>query len=218
MKIDVALEHLEAAARKVAKLKADDQRAITYLLTYPSMVKFGRSCPLDAHHFHLLAALAYGWMPRVVRIDPGRLPEALETLKWARRQKRDAAWKDIKRAMIEHLEACLGSMVGASKVLHFVNPYAFPIWDSRIEGLRKGGKARQKDMTVAGYMAYAKDVYKVRASPRFDRLYDQIASALQQKLGEFEIPLYATSITKVRAIEYALFVRSAKRKRKKKVV
>ena len=37
---------------------------------------------------------------------------------------------------VADVAACLHSLVGASKVLHFVNDSVFPIWDSRIETYR----------------------------------------------------------------------------------
>jgi hypothetical protein len=80
--------------------------------------------------------MAYGWMPRVVRIDPQHTPSALAALLPAQ----TATPATMRGTRVADIAACLHSVVGASKVLHFVNDAVFPIWDSNIETFRLGGK------------------------------------------------------------------------------
>jgi hypothetical protein len=178
-----------------------DLRAITYLATYddirslaigPGVIGLGR--------FNQLAAMVYGWMPRIVRIDPAYVAPALATVAAAQHATRATAHA----VPIDALANCLRSLVGASKVLHFVNDTVFPIWDSKIETFRQGGVLPYGQMThLENYLAYVTEVHNIRADPAFAAFFAGFTAAMNARLTAIGIPLYA--ISEVRAIEAAAF-------------
>ncbi len=69
---------LPAVAEIATHSVIHDLRKITYLLTYPSILAVGSVAgPITPERFNQLAAMAYGWMPRIVRIDPPAHPESM---------------------------------------------------------------------------------------------------------------------------------------------
>src|SRR5688572_3500622 len=118
--------------------RLNNQRAVTYLATYPSICAVG-AMPgvIQIERFHQLAAMAYGWMPRVLRVNPHCTRDALAALERAQNATAETL---LPTESIQAVSDCLYSVVGASKVLHFIKPNVFPIWDSKIERFRLNGK------------------------------------------------------------------------------
>jgi hypothetical protein len=178
-----------------------DLRAITYLATYANI----RSLATTPGHigvarFNQLATMVYGWMPRIVRIDQGHLMPALAAVAAAQL----ATPATVHAVPILALAECLRSLVGASKVLHFVNDTVFPIWDSKIETFRLGGNLPHGQMTrIENYLAYVDEVHAIRADPGFAPFLSNVTAAMDARLTAIGIPPYAVS--EIRAIEAAAF-------------
>ena len=129
------VERLQNAIDRVRNYTpATDSRAATYLRTYPALVALAR-CEGggdDTTRFLQLATVVYGWMPRILRLDPEHLDKAIDAFRQARATHQDASDFEL----VDNVGACLHSVVGASKLLHFANPEVFPIWDSNVERFR----------------------------------------------------------------------------------
>ena len=175
----------------------------SYLHSYPFLLAHVAALgPLDEGALIAVAHLAYGWMPTVLHLDVAALPGALENVE-AARQGVVLTVPQLQRvaAAINH------SVVGASKVLHFVNPATYPIWDSRVyrfchrtlDGLPAAGHFYQvNDATV--YVAYAEACRHVVEMPAFAPVYDVIRQQFQ--------PLAAYTgfeVAPLRALEYVMF-------------
>ena len=94
-------------------------REATYLRTYPAVLAIASCSGLDdTVRFLQLATVVYGWMPRVLRLDPNHLDDAVVALREAR-ETTDANRNGL---LIHNVSACLRSVVGASTLLHFANP------------------------------------------------------------------------------------------------
>lgn len=187
-----------------------DQRAITYLATYPSMRALGAAPGLISPvRFHQIAVMVYGWMPRIVRIHLSYASLALAALN-AAKAATFATWHTVPADAVAR---CLRSVVGASKALHFVNDQVFPIWDSKVETFR----LRVKGMIGAGsplpfnhmsnvknYFDYVKDVHSIRSDPSFTTTFlAPFTAAANMRLSALGIAPY--SVSDVRAIEAAAF-------------
>lgn len=192
---------LPAVAEIAAHPVIHDLRRITYLLTYPSILAVGKTAgPLTPEKFNQLAAMAYGWMPRIVRIDQQHIPSALEALAVAQ----TATATTIHTTNIADIAACIRSVVGASKLLHFVNNTVFPIWDSNIEGFRLGGEPPYNHMgQVDNYFSYADEVHTILNDPEFPMFFTDIVDVLNARLSALRIGPYP--ISPVRAVETAAF-------------
>lgn len=175
-----------------------DLRERTYLATYPGMISIGAAPGVTNDvKFHQLSTLVYGWMPRIVRIDPVHVPSAVCAL-GAAMTATDTTYGNVP---VNSISNCLRSVVGASKLLHFANPAVFPIWDSNIEAFRE--KPGSDVTSVRQYMDYVAEVHGIRAEPGFQNFYRDFCVAYSSRLTANGITAY--SIGHVRAIEAAAF-------------
>jgi hypothetical protein len=197
------LDDLTPAIEKINSSPAvNELRAVTYLWTYPSIraIADGRS-EINICVFHQLATATYGWMPRVVRIDPTYVQSALEAVNQALAVRHDT----ISEVDVMSIAECLHSLVGASKVLHFVNPTVFPIWDSRIEGLRLGRKPSQIHMDNPEKLySYISNVHEILQDERFSEFHRDFQLSFERRLLACHIPPY--TVSEVRAVEYSALV------------
>lgn len=178
-----------------------DLRAITYLTTYPSILALGSSNPSpQLADLHQLCLVAYGWMPRIARLEPKYTKSALLAIQNAR----SANPQNIQINDVSDLALCLRSVVGASKVLHFVNPEVYPIWDSNIERFRQKSDPTTNYMSDASnYVSYIREVHSIRAEPGFTSFHAQFNNALAVWLTAVGTTAY--TVTEVRAVELAAF-------------
>ena len=198
MKLSDLLPSLQLMATSQAP---SDLRAVTYFTTYPSILALGSSNPsLQLADLHQLCLVAYGWMPRIARLDPKHTRAALVAIQNAR----SAIPQNIKNSDVSDLAIYLRSVVGASKVLHFVNPEVYPIWDSNIERFRQKSDPTTSYMSDASnYVSYIREVHSIRAEPGFTNFHAQFNSALAVWLAAVGTNAY--TVTEVRAVELAAF-------------
>lgn len=83
--------------------------------------------PLTIHNFIVGAYFSYGWMPTMLRIGE-ELSAALEVVNKARSSKQKINEQEFKTIA----SVLNGSFVGTSKLLHFIRPDKYAIWDSRV--------------------------------------------------------------------------------------
>ena len=181
-----------------ANLVVTELRKHTYLATYPSLIAIGTSPgSFDTKRFYQVAALVYGWMPRVVRINPVYIQQAIAAFGEAQ----IANSENFQNVTIQSFANCLHSVVGASKLLHFINPSVFPIWDSKIETFREMPKDNIK--RVSHYINYVHEVNKIRSEMEFADFFTKFSARYCDRLSASGIEPYP--ITEVRAVESAAF-------------
>jgi hypothetical protein len=160
-----------------------------YLRTYPQLL---RSTALLAKEMGedalpAIAHMAYGWMPTILKkfsdSQPGIVGPATEC-----RSFEDAS------ALIQSLDdsPINNSWVGLSKVLHFVNPDFFPIWDSRVAthfSLKNAYQVNKKNHFLE-YLTFVEENRKSDAVKR-------VREAFAKEAGY--------SVSDVRACEFILF-------------
>jgi hypothetical protein len=100
-----------------------------YIRTYPELLRstaiLAKEIGEDA--LSAIAHMAYGWMPTILKKFSDSKPDIVGPA--TRCQSFEEA-----SALIQSLDdsPINNSWVGMSKVLHFMNPEFFPIWDSRV--------------------------------------------------------------------------------------
>ena len=100
-----------------------------YLRTYPELLRsttiLAKEMGEDA--LPAIAHMAYGWMPTILKKFSDSQPGIVGTATGCRSFEEASG-------LIQSLEdsPINNSWVGMSKVLHFINPEFFPIWDSRV--------------------------------------------------------------------------------------
>lgn len=120
------LERVFALERQVDDLKQD-----SYILSYRDMLAYFKDIGLLTSKDTVVGAhMVYGWMPTIVHlnkdgIDLGEILHILQSVK------DDKA--DLSEDQLITIKCYINnSVVGASKLLHFISPDRYPIWDSKI--------------------------------------------------------------------------------------
>ena len=183
----------------------------------PYSVAYGSLRP----HFEKLTAVSwddavvglhivYGWMPTI--------PKLGEIMRWDQQQK-TVLTAILTRAitgnvptdaeLVELMAFSNNSMIGASKLMHFLNPSLFPIWDSR---------------TAQAFLnrpkVYAQEVNKVEKWKSYQATLTSWVpdQRVKARCGELrKMAGHLAGVTDLRLVELVLFHKTAsKRKAKKK--
>ena len=159
-----------------------------YLRTYPQLLRstalLAREMGEDA--LPAIAHMAYGWMPTILKKFSDSKPGIVGPATGCRSFEEASG-------LIQSLEdsPINNSWVGMSKVLHFMNPEFFPIWDSRVAkhfGL-KISQVNKKNHFIE-YLAFVEENRKSDAVKR-------VREAFVKEAGY--------SVSDVRACEFILF-------------
>jgi hypothetical protein len=165
----------------------------SYLKVYSGLVDFcSRQEVCDATTLMGLSHMVYGWMPTIIKFDPNiKIEKQL--------------FEDIKRGSIETIflqtlkRAINNSIVGTSKLLHFMNPEEYPIWDSRVYRSitgKTGYNSRVNSVEI--YIEYMNKTKKVIEELNMEELY----------LKLMEKGYCSKKVSDIRMIEMILFYSS----------
>jgi hypothetical protein len=201
------LHDIEKAITLIENKKTDDLRTLTYLATYPEFLYTGNSTDINIKVLRMLATRAYAWMPRILRLDGNFTEAAVKGLEYGHKLK-PKGLKDVKIdnendplfVTVKSIKDCVHSVVGASKILHFLNKDVFPIWDSKIHSkfYNEGGVN-----TIKIYLKYMTEVHRIREEGDFKCFFNKFSKNYSSYLKKNGIKQYA--ISKVRAIEAAAY-------------
>ena len=175
----------------------------SYLHSYPFLLAHVAALgPLDKGALIAVAHLTYGWVPTVLHLDFDALPDALQRVEEARRG------SVLTVPQLQQVAAAVNhSVVGASKLLHFVNPATYPIWDRHVyrfcyrtlDGLPAAGHFYQVN-DAAAYSDYAQTCRLVVQMPAFAPIYQAVLQQFQQ------LPAYADHrVGPLRALAFVMF-------------
>ncbi|MDD5263025.1 MAG: DUF6308 family protein [Methylacidiphilales bacterium] len=103
-----------------------------YLETYPELLgSIQALLPLDRSKLILVAHAVFGWMPTQIRIDMQKINTALDDIN-SILQGADASVDNITLLASTFQTINGNSVVAASKILHFLDPANYPIWDGKV--------------------------------------------------------------------------------------
>jgi hypothetical protein len=161
-----------------------------YMVSYPILLEAAQNLmsSMGANAVVPIAHIAYGWMPTILKRynpDQKELTRVFEAKEVGSFSEAKACVTGFNTSPINN------SIVGLSKVLHFINPHYFPIWDSRV-AIHFGIK-NQSVNSVKKYHDYL-DIITVLNK------YD--STEMLQKLVSKELNF---EITKTRSSELILF-------------
>ena len=170
-------------------------RNSSYLRSYPFLVSYFAERPeLGEADVVRGSHMVYGWMPTILDLDAvsvkgTSLPQAASLLNEAKK-------RDLTHAELAALKGVINnSIVGASKLLHFVAPDRYPIWDSRIYLYcnRRSGHAYQVN-NIDAYLAYRSELQDLIDDERFFAFH----ASVNDKVGY--------PVSKMRAAELMMFL------------
>lgn len=115
--------------------KSQLQLSASYKLSYNAFIKFFKDKrELTQQDLIIGANFSYGWMPTILDIYSSELSEQTRILNRLK-QNRTIPTKDELQILKSTFN---NSIVGTSKLMHFISPDLVPIWDSRVHETLKG--------------------------------------------------------------------------------
>ncbi|MGB8060369.1 MAG: hypothetical protein WCF26_00545 [Candidatus Sulfotelmatobacter sp.] len=130
------------------------------------------------------AHMAYGWMPTILElytkkpnIDLSIAAGLLNTAK---------VTGTLTDVQIEQL-ACLvnNSLVGASKLLHFISPHKFAIWDAKVYAFVYQEKAHNRVRNVSKYRSYLGLLSRHKQDSRFSEFHASVNDKIGYEVSPF---------------------------------
>lgn len=112
------------------------------------------------------ANFTYGWMPTILNFKSTEFERAVKIINKAKRPERIT---DDEILILKRL--INNSLVGVSKLLHFINPNVYAIWDSRVCNFLTGRSHQQKVENTSLFWSYLDLCKRVMKHPDFEVIH-----------------------------------------------
>lgn len=187
----ISIEQIARDERRVSFQPRD-----SYVYSYREFLRYFEGVrEITAHHLVLGAHMTYGWMPTILK-----LRNASESADTAAAILNAARRDDILSvAQLSLLKSLINnSMVGSSKLLHFINPHSYAIWDSKVCAcLNNEGPPYHRVDSPVDYLAYLDLCKRIT----HDTSFSTIHNSMNSKIG-YVVSTY-------RALELVMFMCSS---------
>ena len=167
----------------------------SYLRSYPYIKDYFQRLDLvTAESIILGSHIVYGWMPTILDLYFDGANQSLGELVDVCEQARVGPVLNIDQ--LEGVASVINnSLVGASKLLHFINPSIYPIWDSKIYKFIHENKPHNYRVNDAAlYIEYMSLLSEIERHEEFANFH----TSVNTKIGY--------DVTSVRAIEIIMFL------------
>jgi hypothetical protein len=161
----------------------------SYRQSYPEFINYFAGIPtIERHNLIIASHFTYGWMPTILNLDLSNGDLVISLLNRARGPEL------LKVEDLQILKLCVNnSLVGTSKLLHFINPAVYPIWDSNIFRFYSGKKHTYGISSPQTYLSFLTDLHQISDNPEVTELYNLVMKVL------------GYSVTRIRALELIMF-------------
>ena len=161
----------------------------SYVNSYQEFIEYFRNVlKIEKHHLVISSHFVYGWMPTILKLKLTHLDKVLQLLNKVQTD------EILKPKELEILRSSINnSLVGTSKLLHFINPEIYPIWDSKIFKYWSGNKTTYGIQKPENYLEFTKEIGKTVQHPDFHEIHKRIENLLKY------------SVSSVRALELLIF-------------
>lgn len=169
------------------------------LICYPEFIEYFKSISeINKHNLVIGINFTYGWMPTIFGFKTNEINKnidlAIEILNRAKRG------KDLEVKDYEILKSLLNnSLVGSTKLLHFINPKKYAIWDSRVfRFLHNQEPYDYRIGNIQNYIDYQQLLENLTKEKKFIKFFNLISAKLEYKPTNF------------RALELIMFIKGKK--------
>lgn len=169
--------------------------AKSYLKSYAAFVRFFKrepDTPLTEDDLVIGIHFAYGWMPTIFEFKHHDLTAAITIINVARN---GVLLTSVELTVLKTL--LNNSIVGTSKLLHFISPANYAIWDSRVYRFVTGND-KVDHSKVNSVSLYASYLEQIRELVKEEQFITSIHKPLSQLLGQ--------DISPLRALELVLYL------------
>lgn len=151
----------------------------SYIKTYPEFMSyFEDKSTLSLHDLVVSSHFVYGWMPTIIDMRFDQANSAVDCLNEAKRGVK------LSLKQLETLKHTINnSIVGASKLLHFVNPENYAIWDSRINRYTTGRRGQYGVNECQMYLDYLEALEEVESNSEFSQIKKEVQKHFDYHLG-----------------------------------
>lgn len=192
MKRSIKIEELVTMEKKIKfdfpNTKAE-KRQNSYLKSYNYFVNYFAKSEITEEKLILGASFSYGWMPRGLILNFENITETIQILNTIK-------IGDIDKNQIESIKKTINnSIVGTSKLLHFINPQKYPIWDSTMNTFFYDTTNANDVCKYIEYKDYCMDIIN---QDDFTRIHTSLDKKIENT--------YGYSVSKCRAFELIIFM------------
>ena len=186
---DITIESIQDALSKL-NFKNKKGNIESYLKSYPEFIEyFNSKKKLTKHDVVIGSHFVYGWMPTILELNFDKIETVLPILNDAKKGRL------LEEDELAKLQSCFNnSLVGTSKLLHFINPNLYAIWDSVV--FRYLTDEEPYDYRINDYSAYLKYLDLCRELCR-KPLFKTIKEGLEAKID--------SKVSDMRAIEMIMY-------------
>lgn len=183
----------------------DDEKRTTidrinsFVISYPYFISyFARKNTLSVEDFVIGSHITYGWMPTMLEIytdnPTNDLSKGTAILNKAKNREM------ISDSDFNFLSSLINnSLVGSTKLLHFINPEDYSIWDSRVYSYFYQEKPHNYRVNKIGsYRNFIEKCNEIKRDERFTEFYESVKEKMGYEISEF------------RAIEVIMFLNGNK--------
>ncbi len=164
----------------------------SYVEVYPEFIKYFDSISgtIDEHHLVISSHFVYGWMPTILNLNlenKGQVLSLLNAVKKGHLLTFDE---------IDILKKCINnSLVGLSKLLHFINPTDYAIWDSRIFRYITEKKSQYGIGKLESYLEYLQKMKEISKNENYYKIHELVSKHFDyeiQPMRAIEIVMFET--------------------------
>lgn len=179
------LKRLEIIAEKYEPQKDE----YFYKNTYPYFIDYFKNIDkIKMEHFIIGLSFTYSWMPTIPsNSNFSNGDEVTKILNKAKLGEVLLSEYELGKLQI----ACNNSLIGVSKLLHFINPHKYGIWDRKVTKFLNNGNIFYK-YNAENYLAYLLFLNELKNEPMFKNIFEP----MKQKVG---------NISEYRALELIFF-------------
>jgi hypothetical protein len=147
---------------------------------------------INIHNMIIGINFVYGWMPTIFEFKKDDDKSFNDTLQLLNKVKNETLLNANELELLKSLFN--NSLVGTSKLLHFICPELYPIWDSRVYYYLTGNKAYAHSIgNCETYFQYQNLCRELVKHPDYDNIHKQIEKHIEYR------------ITRLRSIELIMY-------------
>lgn len=146
----------------------------SYIKSYPEFINYFKGIDnITEHNLVIASHFVYGWMPTIINLNIHDKKLVLELLN---KVKNDEV---LTKEQLEELKKVINnSMVGLSKLLHFINPKYYVIWDSRIYRYLTDRKSQYGIGDASKYIQYIEGIKNIKSHPNYKSIHNLVVEKL----------------------------------------
>jgi hypothetical protein len=166
----------------------------SYYISYLEFLEhFKKIDKFEKHDVIIGIHLIYGWMPTICHLKSVDFAEAANILNKVKKDEPLLTEEELDRLK----KVFNNSIVGTSKLLHFINPENYPIWDSNV--CRYLNIPAHKANNIDVYLQYIDACRNI-----IEQCKDEI-TRVKEAMNEFEPYKVQNKISDMRAVELVMF-------------